>query len=49
MREASFDRSGRGREARKPDRAQQKELVVSSYRLFIPNGFDNRWLETTRG
>jgi len=22
-------------------------VVVSSYRLFIPNGFDNRWLETT--
>jgi len=24
-----------------------KEVVVSSYRLFIPNGFDHRWLETT--
>jgi hypothetical protein len=22
-------------------------VVVSSYRLSIPNGFDNRWLETT--
>src|SRR5262245_986554 len=22
-------------------------VVVSSYRLFIPNGFVNRWLETT--
>jgi hypothetical protein len=22
-------------------------VVVSGYRLFIPNGFDNRWLETT--
>ena len=22
-------------------------VVVSSYRLFIPNGFDKRWLETT--
>ena len=22
-------------------------VVVSSYRLFIANGFDNRWLETT--
>jgi hypothetical protein len=22
-------------------------VVVSSYRLFIPNGFDNWWLETT--
>jgi hypothetical protein len=22
-------------------------VVVLSYRLFIPNGFDNRWLETT--
>ena len=21
-------------------------VVVSSYRLFIPNGFDKRWLET---
>src|SRR6185503_7810633 len=22
-------------------------VVVSSYRLFTPTGFDNRWLETT--
>src|SRR5262245_11907014 len=22
-------------------------VVVSSYRLYIPNGFGNRWLETT--
>ncbi len=22
-------------------------VVVSSYRLFVPNEFDNRWLETT--
>ena len=22
-------------------------VVISSYRLFIPKGFDNRWLETT--
>ena len=22
-------------------------MVVSSYRLSIPNGFDNRWRETT--
>jgi hypothetical protein len=22
-------------------------VVVSSYRLSSPNGFDNRWLETT--
>jgi hypothetical protein len=22
-------------------------VVVSSYRLFIPNELDNRWLETT--
>ena len=31
--------------AKHPLRADR--VVVSSYRLFIPNGFDNRWLETT--
>jgi hypothetical protein len=34
-----FDDEGYGKQQRK---------VVSSYRLFIPNGSDNRWLEKPR-
>jgi hypothetical protein len=38
-REASSERSGRGREARKPDRAQQQEISCFKLPLIHPERF----------
>src|SRR5262245_42599266 len=46
----SFAKEGWTRPKRKAAKHPLKGadgVVVSSYRLFIPNDFDNRWLETT--